>query len=237
MKKFIPILAFSIICFTFVACEKLEEAGLTETEAAAAVRQALSIGTDTSVSKLSKTDGYFKDAAVKILLPPEASVIIDNINAIPGGNLLVDEVILSINRAAEDAATEAVPIFKNAITNLTISDAIGIVNGNDTAGTHYLRQQTYTPLANAFQPKIQNSLDKPLVFGESTESLYSSLINTYNTASLNGLLFPMVTDNTLSEYVTHRALNGLFIKVGEEEKLIRENPWHRVTELLVKVFG
>jgi hypothetical protein len=237
MKKYISIIAVTIMAFSFTACETLKELGLSETEAAAAVRQALSVGSDTSVSRLSKTDGYFKDAAVKIFLPSEAQVVFDNLSAIPGGQALVDDLILSINRAAEDAATEALPIFKNAITNLTIGDAISIVNGNDTAGTHYLRQQTYTPLTNAFQPKIENSLSKPLILGTSTEQMYSDLIGVYNTASLNGFLFPMITDNTLSQYVTGRALNGLFLKVGEEERLIRQDPLHRVTALLQKVFG
>lgn len=237
MKKYILGICFTIVALSFTACEKIKELGLSETEAAAALRQALSVSSDTSVTRLNKTDGYFKDAAVKILLPPEAQVVFSNLSAIPGGQQLVDNLILSINRAAEDAAIEALPIFKTAITNLTISDAISIINGNDTAGTHYLRQQTYTPLTNAFQPKIENSLGKPLILNTSTEQMYGEFINIYNTASLNGLLFDMITENTLSEYVTHRALNGLFLKVGEEEKMIRNNPLHQVTALLQKVFG
>ena len=237
MKKHITIILIALMATAFTACEKVEELGLTQEEAAAAVRQALSVGSDTSVSRLNKTDGYFQDAAVKILLPPEAQVVFNNLNAVPGGQALVDNLILSINRAAEDAASEALPIFKTAITNLTIGDAISIVNGADTAGTNYLRQQTYTPLTNAFQPKIENSLSKPLILGTSTEEMYSEFISVYNTASLNGLLFPMITQNTLSQYVTERALSGLFLKVGEEEKLIRKDPLHRVTELLQKVFG
>lgn len=237
MKKYISIIVLTLFASAFTACETTGELGLSEEEAAQALRQALSVGSDTSVARLSKADGYFQDAVVKILLPPEADVIFNNLSAIPGGQTLVDNLILSINRAAEDAATEALPIFKTAITNLTISDAISIVRGNDTAGTHYLRQQTYSPLTNAFQPKIENSLNKPLVFNTSTEQMYSELISVYNTASLNGLLFPMITQNTLSKYATDRALHGLFIKVGDEEKLIRKDPLHRVTALLQKVFG
>jgi len=237
MKKHLYIILFVVVSLSITACETVKDLGLSESEAAQALRQALSVGTDTSVSKLNKTDGYFKDAAVKILLPPEAQVVFNNLSAISGGQALVDNLILSINRAAEDAAKEATPIFKNAITNLTISDAISIVNGNDTAGTHYLRQQTYTPLTNAFAPKIETSLSKPLILGTSTEEMYTEFITVYNTASLNGLLFPKITDNTLSEYVTHKALDGLFYKVGEEEKLIRKDPLHQVTALLQKVFG
>ncbi len=211
--------------------------GLTEAEAAQGLREALSVGTDSSTTRLSKQDGYFKDAAVKILLPPEADVIFDNLSAIPGGQLLVDNTIQSINRAAEDAATEALPIFKTAITNLTITDALSIISGHDTAGTQYLRGQTYNPLYSAFQPRIQTSLQKPLILGNSAETLYGNLISTYNTASLNGLLFPQITQNTLSSYTTQRALNGLFLKVSDEERNIRQNPLHRVSEILRKVFG
>ncbi len=211
--------------------------GLTEAEAAQGLREALSVGTDSSTTRLSKQDGYFKDAAVKILLPPEADVIFDNLSAIPGGQLLVDNTIQSINRAAEDAATEALPIFKTAITNLTITDALSIISGHDTAGTQYLRGQTYNPLYSAFQPRIQTSLQKPLILGNSAETLYGNLISTYNTASLNGLLFPQITQNTLSSYTTQRALNGLFLKVSDEERNIRKNPLHRVSEILRKVFG
>src|SRR5690606_18488024 len=134
------------------------------------------------------------------------------------------------------AAKEAAPIFKNAITSMSINDAFGILNGNETAATSYLKDKTYSQLMSSFSPKINTSLSKPLVFGMSTAKLYSDLINTYNKVSLNGNLFPMVKTNTLGEYVTTQALTGLFTKVANEESLIRKNPAHRVTEILQKVF-
>jgi hypothetical protein len=180
-------------------------------------------------------DGFYKDELVKILLPAEAQPVYDILNLLPSG--IVDETILSINRAAEDAAKEATPIFLGAIHELTIEDGWGILNGNDTAATTYLRSKTYQKLFDAFQPKIEASLAKDLVLGISAENLYSKLINLYNTASIGGLLFDEINTNSLSEHTTNRALRGLFIKVGNEETLIRENPTHRVTQLLQQVFA
>jgi hypothetical protein len=205
------------------------------------LREALNVGTDTSVTVLNKVDGYFRDEAVKILLPTEAQVMYANISKVPGLSELIlplmDNTILAMNRAAEDAATEAKPIFVNAIKGITISDGFTILNGSDTSATTYLRGETYDSLFQKFQPKIDASLVKPLVAGVSAQSIYSSLISAYNNASLNGLLFDKVATNSLSTHVTQKGLNGLFLKVADQEKQIRKDPIAQVTELLKKVFG
>lgn len=213
------------------------ETPLSNEEVIAGLKQALNVGTDTSVTVLNKLDGYFKDEAVKILLPPEAQVMYANLNKVPGISTLMDQTILAMNRAAEDAASEAKPIFVNAITSITIGDGFAILKGTDSAATTYLRGKTYDSLYQKFQPKIDVSLNKPLVAGVSAQSAYSNLIDAYNTASLNGLLFNKVTTNSLSSHVTTKGLNGLFLKVSDQEKKIRKDPLAQVTDLLKKVFG
>jgi hypothetical protein len=244
MKKMLIIGCFFIMALAFVSCTKQEidhvlntNTGLTNEEVIAGLKQALNVGTDTSVALLNKVDGYFKDEAVKILLPPEAQVMYANLSKVPDITTLMDQTILAMNRAAEDAATEAKPIFVNAITGITIADGFTILKGTDTAATIYLQGKTYDSLYQKFQPKIDVSLNKPLVAGISAQSAYSNLIDVYNTASLGGLLFDRVTTNSLSSHVTKKGLNGLFLKVADQEKKIRKDPIAQVTDLLRKVFG
>jgi hypothetical protein len=230
------------LCFTSCTKEDLQSVlngngALTNEEVIRGLREALNVGTDTSVSVLHKLNGYYGDAAVKILLPPEAVVVYEQLNKIPGGSDLLEKTILAMNRAAEDAATEAKPIFVNAIKDITITDGFNILQGNDTAATAYLQGKTYNPLFSLFQPKINASLSKPLVLGMSAEETYSNLISAYNTASLNGILFAQIKTNSLSEHVTTKGLNGLFLKVAEQEKKIRKDPLAQVTDLLKRVFG
>ncbi|MGD1846484.1 MAG: DUF4197 domain-containing protein [Salibacteraceae bacterium] len=225
----------------FVACDPEDtddpNDDLSNSEIVSGLKEALRVGTDTSVVTLNAVDGYYADDAVKILLPPEASVIFDNLSLIPGGSALVENTIKSINRAAEDAAVEAKPIFVDAITNMSIADGVAILFGTDTAATSFLKTNTYTGLESTFLPKIETSLKKPLLLGISAESSYQSLINTYNGLPGAGLLFSKITENTLSEYTTRRALDGLFLKVSEVEKIIRLDPLHRVTSILERVFA
>lgn len=243
MKKFVIALSFFAFTLPFSSCDETEDVlntlntGLSNDDIVKGLRAALSVGTDTSVTRLSALDGYYKDLAVKILLPPEAAPIFDQLSTIPGLDVLVEKTIESVNRAAEDAAPQASSIFVNAITNITIADGLSILNGNDSAATSYLKKNTYDSLKFAFAPKISVSLAKPLVFGASAESLYSDVIDTYNAASFGGLLYPKITQNTLGEYVTVKALNGLFFKVAVEEGKIRNDVKHRVSDILVKVFG
>lgn len=231
------------LAFMFVACTQdffnpdSGNGALSNEDVIKGLKEALNVGTDTSVSILHKANGYYADQAVKILLPPEAEVVYEQVNKIPGGSALIENTIVAMNRAAEDAASEAKPIFVNAITGMTIGDGFTILNGPDTAATSYLKDKTFSPLYNAFQPKINASLSKPLVAGLSAEDTYSNLVDAYNTASLNGILFDKISTNSLSDHVTTKGLNGLFLKVSEQEKKIRKDPLAQVTDLLKKVFG
>ncbi|MFN9115705.1 MAG: DUF4197 domain-containing protein [Bacteroidota bacterium] len=211
--------------------------GLSNEEIIEGLKSALNVGTDTSVTILNKVNGYFLDETVKILLPPEAQAIYTNIGKVPGGSLLLDETIRSMNRAAEDAAVEAKPIFVDAITGITIEDGLGILNGNEDAATQYLKGKTFNSLTAAFSPKINTSLSKELIPGLSANSAYTNLVSAYNTASLDGLLFPKITNTNLADHVTKKALDGLFLKVALEEKDIRNDPLARVNDILKKVFG
>jgi hypothetical protein len=242
MKKTVVLCALTVALFS--SCEEgsgFSEAfpDLTNEEVIEGLKSALEVGTDNSSQNLHKRDGYYRDEAVKIFLPDEAAVILDHLDRIPGGDHLVDNTIESINRAAEDAAIEAKPIFINAITSMTISDGFAILDGADDAATTYLKDKTYDSLQMAFQPKIQVSLEKPLILNKSSESLYSSLITSYNAIPRIPFIFeePEITENTLSEYTTRRALDGLFLKVADEETQIRNDPAKRVNDILVKVFG
>jgi hypothetical protein len=213
---------------------------LTETDVANGLKEALKVGTDTAVSYLAKKDGYFGNEIYKILLPPEADIIVKNASKIPGGNKLVNDAILSINRAAEDAAKEAAPIFVSAITQMTIQDAWNILKGDHNAATHYLKSKTFTQLTDLYSPKIGKSLDKPLVAGISTNQTWQTLTKSWNTFAENPVgklagFTPVKTD--LNKYLTEKALNGLFLKIAEEEKSIRTDPMARVNDILKRVFG
>jgi len=236
MKKIL--LGIAVLgCIATTSCDELINLDeLNSEKIILGLKDALVHGTDTAVANLSAPDGFFQDQAVKILLPDEAQPIYAKLNSIPLISNLLDETILAINRSAEDAATEAKPIFVDAIRDITIEDGLTILNGADTAATSYLKGKTYSRLFDAFRPKIETSLSKEIVFGISAESSYANLINTYNSASLNGFLYDEIQSNSLSEHTTNRALKGIFKKVGDEEKLIREDPAHRVTDILEEVF-
>lgn len=247
MKKLIP--GFLFILFISVSCAELmqiaqqtmdEDRPLTQTEVIAGLKEALIVGAEKSVDILGKTDGYYKDELVKILLPPEADVIVKNIGRIPGGQQLLEDVLLSINRAAEDAVSEAKPLFVNSIRSMTITDAVGILKGENNAATQYLHRTTYNGLVDLYRPKIQTSLDKKLVGNVSTAQSWNTLTSKWNEAA-NTLVGQIAglkpVDTQLDEFLTEKALDGLFLKIENEEKRIREDPVARVTNLLKRVFG
>ncbi len=247
MKKLLIVLIALMIPIMY-SCEEadeiLENLGLTDSEIVAGLKEALTIGTDTAVNIVSAVDGYYQDELIKILLPPEADIIVDNLNnpllQALGLDQLIENVIYKINRAAEDAATGAAPIFWDAITSMTIMDGYNILHGEDTAATHYLRGQTYSGLQGLFAPVMQNSLEKDIVAGVSAQETWSTLTTNYNTVanSLPGQLAGLTPVNTdLGDWVTRKALDGLFMKVADEEIAIRNNLGHRVTDLLRRVFG
>lgn len=213
---------------------------LTQTEVIRGLRQALIIGADSASGRLSRTNGYYGDDLVKITLPPEAEVVTDNLSKIPGGDKLVEDVILRINRSAEDAASEAAPIFAKAISNMTIQDGFEILNGEKDAATQYLRSQTYNELFSLYQPKIKASLDKKIVGELSTNESWETLTGQWNRVanSIVGQMADLETVETqLDKYLTNKALDGLFLKLALEEEKIRTDPAARVTELMKRVFG
>lgn len=214
--------------------------GLSNSEVADGLKNALTVGAGKASETLNKPDGFFRDAAVKILLPTEAQVIAKNIAIIPGGKRLMDDFVLRMNRAAEDAASTAKPIFVSAITKMTIADAINILYGTDDAATVYLRNSSSAALKLAFMPKIKVALDKKLVGNMSASKSWELLINANNKAArtVAGRVAGMKMVNAnLSEHVTDMAIRGMFIKIADQEKLIRKDPVARVNDVLKKVFG
>jgi len=215
-------------------------APLTETEVVDGLKEALITGSNNASSILSAVDGYYGDELVKILLPGEASVIIDNLSKLPGGDKLVEDVILSINRAAEDAAKEVAPILINSIKSMTIMDAFDIRRGADDAATRYLVSTTRNDLYELYKPKIRQSSEKEILGGISAKDSWDTLTDKWNlfANSVAGRLANVRPVNIdLDDYLTNKALDGIFLKVQEEEKNIRQNVTARVTPLLQRVFG
>lgn len=251
MKKLIIYISTCVGLFSFSSCDVLNELAkqqgglpqlpssipLTNEEVIKGLKAALNVGIDSSVFSLSRVNGYMGNALIKLALPPEAQPILNNLVKVPGGQKLLNDAILAINKAAEDAAPQAKSIFVNAITKMTIQDGFNILKGNSNAATAFLKTNTYQQLTDAFAPKIRTSLSKPLVLGISAEKAYQNLIDGYNLASMNGLIFQPIKQNSLATYTTQKALDGLFFKLEEQEKLIRQNPLHQVTDILKRVFG
>lgn len=199
----------------------------TNTEAVTALKQALEIGSQNATGRLANVNGYFGNQLIKILMPPEAKKVESALRAAGMGSQ-VDKAILSMNRAAEDAATKALPIFVDAIKQMTIQDGISIVKGGQGAATNYLKNRTTQSLTTAFRPVIENSLRKV-----DATKYWSQVFTAYNR-------LPTTTNKInpdLTGYVTEKALNGLFVTIAEEENKIRTNPAARVTDILKKVFG
>ncbi len=212
---------------------------LTESEVINALKEALTLGAKNAATKLATENGYFGDAAIKILLPDEAKTIVDNISRIPGGDKLVQNAVLSINRAAEDAAKEVAPIFVNSVTSMSIKDAFNILNGADNAATQYLKSTTYTDLYNLYKPKIKASTEKKLIGNISTKESWNTLTSKWNTIanSIAGKIANLKPVNTdLDDYLTNKALAGMFSKVEGEELKIRKDVNARVTTTLQRVF-
>lgn len=213
---------------------------LSNTEIISGLKDALLVGTDSAVTQLSAIDGYLKDQAVKILLPPEAKTITDNLSKLPGGSKLVDDVIIRINRAAEDAAKGAKPIFINSVREMTFSDGLQILKGPENAATSYFKSKTYQQLGELYRPKIRESLNKSLVAGISTQQSWNELTTRWNklaSSSIGQIGGLKKVDVKLEDYILQQALNGMFQKIEEREKDIRTNANARVTHILKRVFG
>lgn len=199
--------------------------GLSNDEIIAGLKEALKVGTDSSSKRLGKTDGFFANLAIKIFMPEEAKKVEKTLRNFGMGNL-VDKAILSMNRAAEDAAKGVGDIFWNAIKQMTIKDGLQILRGGDFAATDYLKKTTTKVLTDKFKPVIETALIKT-----DATKYWRDVFTAYNRLSRT----PVNTD--LTGYVTERALSGLFLNIGLEEQKIRKDPAAQVTALLKKVFG
>lgn len=245
-KSLVAVVAVSMLLFTGCAelMKILETASavkeLTEGDIIGGLREALTVGARNAAERLATENGYYSDPAVKIPLPNEAKVIIDNIGKIPGGQQLLENVVLGINRAAEDAAREVAPVFVGAVTGMTISDGYNILHGNDNAATVYLKNTTWNELYALYKPKISVSTNKEIVAGVSAQESWTTLTGKWNTLanSVAGRLagFNAVTTD-LDDFLTTKALEGVFLKLEGEELKIRKEVTARVTPLLRKVFG
>jgi hypothetical protein len=205
---------------------KAKGGSLSNDDIVAGLKEALSIGAQNSAAQLSSVDGFFANAAIKVLMPPEAQKVEKTLRS-AGMGKLVDDAILSMNRAAEEASKSAAPIFVDAVKTMSFQDAMGILKGSDTAATGYLRGKTLPALTNAFRPVIESALEKT-----GATKHWKTVMDAYNKIPLVSKVNP-----DLSGYVTDKALSGLFFQVATEEQKIRKDPAARVTDTLKKVFG
>lgn len=199
---------------------------LTTGEVSEGLKEALINGISKGSDLTSQLDGYFKNPEIKIPFPPDVKKVEDRLRQIGLGGE-VDKFVMTLNRGAEDAAKEAKPIFIDAIKQMTIEDAWGILKGQNDAATQYLKKTTTIQLKSKFSPVIQNSLNKV-----SATKYYGDLVNTYNKIPLVEKVNP-----DLNSYATDLAIQGLFTMIAKEEKNIRQDPIARTTDLLKKVFG
>lgn len=222
------------IIFSTYSCSELQQVVnqlpqngiISNTDIAEGLREALNLGIDKQVSKLTLKDGFYKNDLVKILLPEELQKVDKGLRDIGFGNL-ADEGLKVLNRAAEDAVSEATPIFINAVKEITFSDAKNILLGNDNAATQYLTTKTETELYTKFHPVINNSFQKV-----GADQIWEQLITKYNAIPFTNNVNPDLTD-----YVTGEALKGVYTMIAIEEKEIRQSVSSRTTDLLKKVFA
>lgn len=232
MRKIAGLWALCVLLLSLPACDVLKEVAnevLSEPsleEIGRGLKEALSKGITKGAGQLAQTDGYYK-SIYKILLPEDVRKVTDKLKNVPGFSNLESELLEKMNRGAEDAAKEAGPIFLSAIRQMTFQNATNILMGADNSATLYLQDKTTTELYGKFNPKIGSSLDKI-----GANNLWKKAADAYNK-----LPFVTKVNNDLSDYVTTQALKGLFGKVGEEEKNIRNNKVARTSELLKKVFA
>lgn len=230
--KSITSLLILITFFITSSCAELQQvvnqlpSSLSNEEIAAGLRQALNSGIDKQVTKLTVEDGFFKNELVKIGLPDELKKVDKTLRDI-GLNNLADQGLKVLNRAAEDAVKEATPIFVDAVKGITFSDAKNILLGTDTAATEYLRSGTSDTLYEKFSPVIQKSFSKV-----GADQIWENLINKYNT-----IPFVQKVNPDLTDYVTGKALEGVYTMIAVEEKEIRTKLSSRSTDLLKKVFA
>ena len=204
-----------------------ESKGLTNADIVAGLKEALQVGTKDTVSLTGKVDGYFSNAAIKILLPEQFQTVEQGLRLIGQGQK-VDDLVLAMNRAAEKAAPGATEIFWSAIQDMTFENARKILSGGDHAATDYFREKTSAALTAAFRPVVDASMKEVGVVQQ-----YDQLMSAYKTVPFASAL----PSFDLQAYVVTKALDGLFTVLAEQEKKIRTDPAAQVTSLLKKVFS
>ena len=230
MKKISLII--SLFLFPFFGCDtarnilgSVGNGNLTNAEVVQGLKEALRVGADSATYHLGLLNGFFKDDMIKILMPPEAEKVEKTLRNVGMGSV-VDKAVLSMNRAAEDASKYVGNIFINAIQQMTIQDAFGILRGGDRAATDYLKRTTSDELTATFKPIVSKSLEVT-----NATKYWKDVFSVYNRFSST----PVNTD--LTAYVTQKTLDGLFYHIALEEQKIRKDPAARVTEILKKVFA
>jgi hypothetical protein len=237
MRARIIVAVFAMALFAVPASAQLDQllkglgglaprSGPSDAKVASGLKEALQIGTQNAVNLTGKTDGYFKNQAIKILMPEKLRTLETGLRAV-GYGPKVDEFVLSMNRAAERAAPSAKQIFWDAIGAMTFDDARKILGGGDTAATEYFRGKTSDKLTTAFRPIVEQATNEVGVTRQ-----YKDLVGRYQ-----AIPFAKSESLDVDGYVVGKALDGLFLVLGEEEKKIRTNPTARVTDLLREVFG
>lgn len=242
MKRFIGLLSLGVFIVSSSVCfagplddivkgikkaPSLAGGSSDEATTASGLKEALSIGTGNAVTSVSKLDGYFSNEMIKILLPKNIQTAANVLSKL-GYQKQVDAFILSMNRAAENAAPKARKFFVDAVKEMTFDDAVKILQGSNTAATEYFKSKTFDKIYGEFKPSVSASMNKVGV----TRS-YKEMTGKYTSS----VPFGNMESVDLDHYVTTKALDGLFYMVGEEEKKIRTNPAARTTELLRQVFG
>lgn len=244
MNKVIKSFALSVLLLTFSSCDVLNSAAetilestnendgpkrLTNEDVIAGLKEALTVGIRNAVDVTAITDGFLENNEIKLPFPESANAMKEK--AMEWGlDAQVQKVVTTLNRAAEDAAKEAAPIFIQAIKNMTVQDGFAILNGGEGAATDFLRKNTTNELIVVFAPKVQTSIEKVKL----TE-YWEPVATRYNQAMF--FTGGEKVDTDLNKYVTERAIDGLFTMVEKEENLIRQDPAARVTDLLERVFG
>ncbi len=226
MKKFFIGTALILSCLLHLVYAQAQNGAPSESMMISGFKQALSIGTEKAVQMVSKPDGFFGNQAIKIMLPDKMKVVADTL-AKAGMQKQVDDFTLSMNRAAEKAAPQAASIFGGAIKDMGIEDANKIYSGGDTAATEFFKEKTSGKIFSAFKPIISSSMGEV-----GTTSLFNGIMSKYN-----AIPFMPKTSIDIEEYVTNKAMDGLFVMVGQEEKKIRTDPAARTTDALKSVFG
>ncbi|MBK8808247.1 MAG: DUF4197 domain-containing protein [Bacteroidales bacterium] len=271
------VVSISLIVFfiPFQSCEKLQQLlpdSLSTEEVVSGLKKALELGTDSSTKNLSASNGYYGDILVKIPLPEEAQVVreqIDELSKLTGLSNVFDvdkefeDVVKSLNKAAEAAANDAKPIFSDAITTMSISDGWAILNGinpadslkadsfDSTAATQYFKVKTQSKLVSVYAPYIDTQLDKDLGLGFSANDAWTALRTAINTSmnkiegniilkplyTASGIKINRISSESIGAFATEKALDGLFLKVGDQEKEIRRDPFKWAIDIIQKVFG